>query len=202
MWERFYETHDQPSPHGKDSPSCPFCKSRLLGLAPDVHRFAQHQEAIRVNAKPNLCRLQYLEHMNFLLQARNMFPEALRRVMIPDTASMFRHLRLGLTREMADTACISLPTAETLFLSKGDGREPSVAINPGLPGAGRKPWSKGGEEVDALVRVPPVACSFPYQSDDIDPELARYNTMVYYIAVACELRFATQCQNDRADGRV
>ena len=202
MWARFYDTHDQPSPRGMDSPSCPFCKSRLLGLAPDVHRIALHQESIHDHTKPSLCRLQYLKHMNFLLQARYSFPEALRRIMIPDTASMLRHLGPGLTQEMADTACISFPTAETLFLSKGDGREPSVAINPDRPGTGRKPWSKGGEEAAAGVLLPPMACSFPYQSDDVDLELARYNNMVYYIAVACELRYATQCQNARADRRV
>jgi hypothetical protein len=62
----------------------------------------------------------------------------------------------------------------------------------------RKNWSKGPKEAEGVV-LPPIACSLPYQSDDIVPGLNRYNNMVYYIAVACELRFATQCQNNRED---
>jgi len=197
LWGHYYETHDQPSQHGMDSPSCPFCKSRLLGLAPDMTSLALHKEETPGN-EPDPLRMKYLEHMNFLLQARFSFPEALRRVMIPDTAAMLMHFGPALTQEMTDTACISFPHAATLFLSNGDGRMPNKAVDNVSWIPERKNWSKGLKEAAEVV-MPPIACSLPYQSDDIIPGLNRYNNMVYYIAVACELRFATQCQNNRED---
>jgi len=203
LWGHYYETHHQPSPHGMDSPSCPFCKSRLLGLAPDMTSIASQQEETQ-GCETNLVRLQYLEHMNFLLQARYSFPEALRRVMIPDTASMLLHFGPALTQEMTDTACISFPSAATLFLSNGDGCMPdkaNEAMDRDSRRSQQKAWSKGRQEAAEVV-LPSIACSLAYQSEDILLELNRYNNMVYYIAVACELRFATQCQNYRDDSNV
>ena len=201
MWDHFYDQSQEPSPHGMDSPSCPFCKCRLRGKSPDMSRITASMLAEDRLPEQDKDRVRYLEHMNFLLQARNSFPAALHNMMVPFTSGgIMQHLPT-LSNELRDTVSITFPTAESLWRSAGGAQAPrAVASDMLMDEAGKPaPHETNGCAVDTL---PSIAVSFPYQSDDVQAGVDKYNSMIYYISVACDLRYSTQVQNHRARGGV
>jgi len=200
MWDHYYDHTQGPSPHGMDSPSCPFCKCRLRGKSPDMSRITASMINGHHVVDLDNDRLAYLEHMNFLLQARNSFPVALTHMMVPFSAGAIMEHIPTLSNELRDTVCITFPTAESLFRSAGGAQAPRAVADTHLVQGG----NKTPDQTYALVddALPSVAVSFPYQSDEVQTGVDRYNSMIYYIAVSCDLRYSTQRQNHRAEGNV
>jgi len=122
-------------------------------------------------------------------------------MMVPfSSGGIMQHLPT-LSNELRDTVSITFPTAESLWRSAGGAQAPrAVASDMLMDEAGKPaPHETNGCAVDTL---PSIAVSFPYQSDDVQAGVDKYNSMIYYISVACDLRYSTQVQNHRARGGV
>jgi hypothetical protein len=170
-WEKNFNPRKEPSAEGMESPSCPYCMSRLMGTAPYVFQIHKNVADMQEVSAENL-----YESLRFVLvNPEDSFPYALQHLLEGGSAMM----RVDQVPEMGihlpDGRRVAFPSAEVLFASLGNGALKEACV------------------------IPNLAEALPGQEESIKKDVMYYNNFLYYAGLACELRFSTQHINWQND---
>lgn len=170
-WEKNFNPLKEPSAEGMESPSCPFCMSRLMGTAPYV--FQIHQN---ITDMQGISPASLYESLRFVLvDPEDSFPYALQRLLEGGSAMMRVDQLPEMGINLQDGRRVPFPSAEVLFASLGNGALKEACV------------------------IPNLAEALPGQEESIKKDVMYYNNFLYYAGLACELRFSTQHINSQND---
>ena len=172
MWMQTYDPLDAPDAAGPCGPTCPFCRERLLGVAPfasDLTTVLHNETRFpRMGATQHFYMLTY--HTMMTWDPAHGISRALLRLLRRDPLELRVDQAPGLRLGLPNGISISFPSADSLFLSRG---------------------TTACEAPNDAVCV--MAADAIVKHDDMLQLLAeRHNNLVYYGALGCEMRFQTQ----------
>jgi len=168
-WETSFDAFKKPCAEGMDFPTCPYCVSRLMGTAPYVLQLSQNVDAEVISEVTPSLLYDGLRFM--LLNKTDTIPFVLQHLIESGSNLVRVDERPEMQLNLPDGRRMPFPTAYALFSSLGN----------------------GGHKEDCVM--PKLAKALLGQEESVKKDVQYYNNFLYYAALACELRYTTQCIN-------